>query len=790
MILTRLIEFVRKNVVNLAVISGPVILLGWRLMVGQVLFWGTPALQFVPWWMTAWKQIMQGSLPLWNPNNGLGAPLMANYQTAFFYPPNWVLCGLAAAFGAPGVAWGYTFLALLHLAWAGLGMARLVARLGNGQLAQIVAGLAFCLSGYLVARLEFISMVWAAAWLPWIILYTDEVCAPLKTGVKESLLRISIPLAGCVGLQLLAGHAQLSWYSLLLAGCWALAGALRNRGRQFWRPLVHIAASVGVGVLLAAIQLIPTAEYLLQSQRAGEFGYAEAVTYSFWPWRFITMFAPDFFGNPGKGDFWGYASYWEDAAYIGLLPLLLALTSLRGIFRKVKESRREKPRRGTLRLIWGLIAVAFILGLGQNTPIFPWLYRNIPTFGMFQAPARFLLWAVFGLSILSAVGVERWRCPQNRGLYWLRLGTAGAFAVTLGAGIGWIALKGVNLTFIRATALAGLWALGTGGLTLLLPVMEKRGFKWLWQSTVVIWVLADLLVANWNLNPMVPASFYGGETPIAAHLRNELSGSAVYMPETVENRLKFRRFFRFQDYQAVEDWINLRAALLPNLNLLDGIRSLNNFDPIVPGRYARWIRLLEDAAPEVRIGLLGQASVGAVEQVDVPQPGGVSFERIGAVPRFQVFNCPEWVGSGDEALGRLDALKPGHPVLLLEGSPSNQPCPMGDTGTVSLISEKSDEIRLAVDGANPSWLLASISDYPGWEALIDGQPVSLLHANYLFMGVSIPQGRHELVIQYRPRSFYLGAMFSILVLFWYLVMLSSRMEFIRLRRQRARILAQ
>jgi hypothetical protein len=788
MILPRLSEFARKYAVSLVVISGPLILLGWRLIIGQVLFWGTPSLQFVPWWMAAWKQIAQGSLPLWNPDVGLGAPLMANYQSAIFYPPNWILCGLAAVFGAPGVAWGYTFLALLHLVWAGLGMARLASRLGAGNLAQIVAGLAFCLSGYLVARLEFISMVWAAAWLPWIILYTDTVCAPLKAGGKEPLLRISIPLAGCVGLQLLAGHAQLSWYSLLLAGFWALVGGLRNRGSQFWRPLVRFTTSLGVGALLASIQLVPTAEYLLQSQRAGEFGYAEAVTYSFWPWRFITLFAPDFFGNPGQGDFWGYASYWEDAAYIGLLPLLLALATFVGVFRKVQEDRSEKPRRGTLRLIWGLIAAAFLLGLGQNTPVFPFLYRNVPTFAMFQAPARFLLWAVFGLSILAAVGVERWRCPQKRGLYWLRLGTAGAFAVTLGAGLGWMTLKGVNLTFIRATALAGLWALGTGGLTLLMPILEKRGLKWIWQGAVVVWVLADLLVASWNLNPMVSASFYGGSLPKITQLKKDLKGSAVYMSEAVEKRLKFRRFFRFQDYLAVEDWQNLRSVLMPNLNLLDGIPSLNNFDPIVPGRFARWIRLIEDASPAVRTELLGQSGVGAVVRVDVPQPGGVRFERIEAAPRYKIFNCPEWLGSGEKVLERLDAFTSDQPLFLLEGSPADTTCQTGAVGTVSVLSEKADEIHLSVEGASPGWLLASISAYPGWEALLDGQPVGIFHANYLFMGIELPQGKHELVLQYRPRSFYLGAMFSILVLFWYLVLLSGRMGFIRLRRQRARML--
>ena len=45
--------------------------------------------------------------------------------------------------------------------------------------------------------------------------------------------------------------------------------------------------------------------------------------------------------------------------------------------------------------------VGFVFALGVNTPIFPFLYRNIPTFNLFQGPVRWHLWTVFGLSVLA-----------------------------------------------------------------------------------------------------------------------------------------------------------------------------------------------------------------------------------------------------------------------------------------------------------------------------------------------------------------------------------------------------
>ena len=76
----------------------------------------------------------------------------------------------------------------------------------------------------------------------------------------------------------------------------------------------------------------------------------------------------------------------------------------------------------------GLILISFLLALGKNTPIYPWLFNHVPGFDMFQAPSRFSLWAEFGLVMLAAIGVDQWSRPEGRGLYWTRLGTAGAFA--------------------------------------------------------------------------------------------------------------------------------------------------------------------------------------------------------------------------------------------------------------------------------------------------------------------------------------------------------------------------
>ncbi|HWR65169.1 MAG TPA: YfhO family protein, partial [Bellilinea sp.] len=244
----------------------PFLLFILPLIRGQAIYWGLPALQFIPWRHYAWEILRQGSWPLWNSLNGMGTPFLANYQLALFYPPALPLFLLDEVWGAAGLAWGFTLLIPLHLAWGALGMLGLMRNLGVRQRGQIVVGLAFGLGGYLVARGSFFSMIWAAVWLPWILsgleayLQHTEIRQRMFAGLKISF---------CIAMMLLAGHAQIAWYALLFAGIWALIRAWQA-GK--WKISLKTAGAFVLyglfALMLTAVQLFPTFEFLQQSQRA------------------------------------------------------------------------------------------------------------------------------------------------------------------------------------------------------------------------------------------------------------------------------------------------------------------------------------------------------------------------------------------------------------------------------------------------------------------------------------------------------------------------------------------
>jgi hypothetical protein len=723
---------------------GPVLLLGPMLARGQALFWGTTMLQFVPWRSYALRLLSDGHLPLWNPLLGMGAPLLANYQVAVLYPPNWLLALV-------GPAWGLGLLAMIHLIWAGWGMIALARRLGLGPLAQAVSGLAFALSGYLTARLGFPTITAAAAWVPWVIVAADGLAESCTTPLSaRRLSRAVMALALAFALQWLAGHAQTSWYTLALCSGWmAVRGFALGRAGGLARSWIALVSAGVIGVGLSAAQLLPTAEYLLQSGRQTGLDSDLALTYSFWPWRILGLLLPNLFGSPAHADYWGYGNYWEDAIYIGTLPCVLAVgVVLRAI--AAKGSR--------VRLAWGmglLCLVALLLALGKNTPIFPFLFRHVPSFSLFQAPTRWNLLLVFGLSLLAGIGAHEWQPPSGRSLYWTRLGTAGALGVSAFALLSRSLLPDVQPTLAPAFVWAGLFLAGCG----VLGLIQHRSPNFTWMMLVGVFLLVDLVSAANGLNPSIEASLYRGRASLAG---SPQVGQRVYMDPALEYELKFERFFRFDRFETVPDWRAVRDSGLPNLTLLDGQPSANNFDPLQPARYAFWMETLAAATGAERDGMLARMAIGAVAVSSADQLAGVAYEPVESVPRARMVAEAIWVADGEQALAAVlgREFDPDR-MVVLEGVPPSEPQGRVRTGEVTLLPlDDPNRVDLTATSAEGGWLVLADTWYPGWRATVDGQPVPLYRADYLFRAVEVPPGDHRVTFAYAPLSLRLGAVIS------------------------------
>lgn len=730
-----------------------VCVLFYRLLLGEVLFWGTPSLQFYPWREMAFSQLRQGRLPLWNPLVGNGAPLLANYQTAIFYPPNWLNLVLPTAHV---MGW----LGMLHLMWAGLGMLAYLRRLGVDRLGQGVGGLAYGLSGYLVSRFGFLSITSAAPWLPWLLWALDGLW---QSEGRDLRRRIAL-LGGIVGLQLLAGHAQTTFYSLALAGLYALWRATRL-GRP--KRLAAAVGGVALGVGLAAIQLLPTLELMQTSQRATGVDTTLAMTYSYWPWRPLTWVAPNLFGSPATGDYWGYGNYWEDATYVGLLSVALAAQAL---VKWLRARQEKRPDLSVVPFFAAIIPPVLLLALGKNTPVFVWLFRHVPTFDLFQAPARWMLLAVFAMAALAGIGAHSWQATE-RGLFWTRLAIAGGASTMAATMVALRGFGGIELSFVRAGLRLGLSVIAIGALILLQPEPGTRR-RWLWEGAALALLAVDLVSAGWGLNPTIEPAFYRERSPLAAEVAGDTR--TVYLPQD-EQTAKFTTFLDVQDFGSgtLAEWRPLRESLLPNLGMLDGVPSANNFDPLRVGPQNALLESLRDAPPNTALPRLRAMNVGAlltstpdsaVGLEVIAQAGPVTAHAVpDPMPRAYLIGEAWQVGSVAEAIDAMarDDFDPSQ-VVALEGAGDEVSSGEDEVGTASLLHENGRTITIALEADTTGWLVLTDSWYPGWQATLDGTPQPILRANAAFRAVEVPGGHHTVVFTYRPRSIVWGTALSLL----------------------------
>ncbi len=253
-----------------------------------------------------------GQWPLWNPQILLGHPIIADPNAQPFYPFYLALGLLLGAARALAIGpW-------LHVIVAGFFVYAWIRSLGCGRRAALLGALVYAAGGQMITWFGARQWLGTLTWLP-------GVLWALEMFLARRRWRWLALAALFQGLALLSGQYQV-WlaFSLFLAA-YALLRTLEERraGRgPGLRPLAAAATIVLLGGLLAAIQLLPSAEYLAMSHRTGARLMGTAMN----PVQLIGLVVPDFFGNPATvGDYWGQVNYAERIIYGGLVALLLAI---------------------------------------------------------------------------------------------------------------------------------------------------------------------------------------------------------------------------------------------------------------------------------------------------------------------------------------------------------------------------------------------------------------------------------------------------------------------------------
>ncbi len=237
---------------------------------------GNPSLadavtQFEPWARLLGERREAGESVLWNDRAAAGQPLAANLQSAPWSPFGWTHRLLP--FGAALLA-----TAVLKLLLATVCAALLAARLGCSTVASALAGLAFGFGGFQVLWLGWphtsastflpLLLLLAECWLAESLTLDSERQASGLPTRRPAAWRGPVFALTVAGL-LLAGHVETALHVVLAVIGYVL---LRLGGPGVPSLSAPAPALVGmafwsvVGLALAAVQVLPFAEYLEQSE--------------------------------------------------------------------------------------------------------------------------------------------------------------------------------------------------------------------------------------------------------------------------------------------------------------------------------------------------------------------------------------------------------------------------------------------------------------------------------------------------------------------------------------------
>ncbi|MCD6290963.1 MAG: YfhO family protein [Anaerolineae bacterium] len=101
---------------------------------------------------------------------------------------------------------------------------------------------------------------------------------------------------------------------------------------------------------------------------------------------------------------------------------------------------------------------------------------------------------------------------------------------------------------------------------------------------------------------------------------------------------------------------------------------------------------------------------------------------------------------------------PRRELILSIGEPRSGPV---DVGKARIIVDRPEEVVVEANLTAAGYLVLNDTYYPGWHATVDGYPVPILRANFLFRAVALSPGEHVVTFRYVPETFRKGWALSV-----------------------------
>ncbi|MBS4015632.1 MAG: YfhO family protein [Candidatus Latescibacteria bacterium] len=709
--LARIFEQKRTYLILLAVL---LFIFFLEIIFKRGFFWEDFLEQNFPYRLFAARALADGIFPYWNPYIFGGLPFFADVQTGVLFPLNLILTVFVS--GRWLSSYAVELFMILHLLIAGIGMFYFSLENRLSKTTAFFTGLVYMLNGHFIVHITHTQQVQTFVLIPFIFLF-------LQKGLRDSGIRSFVSIVVC---GLLLGFAGLAGYPqaivIILTGVFLyFIYQLIITPKRFGHLLLSFIVIFLIMGLIVACQYIPT--YLLfKSTLRAEYPYAEIVKGSFHPLRFITFLIPNYFGSTSQGNlanYFGpdeYYQYWEQMAYFGVIPLILAG------FAFYKSSRKQTV------LPMLLILIPLFIGLGKFFPLHILLYKFVPFFKDIRTPAKFLNMTIFGAVWLAGIGLDNilHLKPKARK----------------------IALTGIVLGIIMII------------LYFFLPHNIAAAAKSIATRNIFISVITVLL----------------GVFFIRAHLNNKMSkplfslliiglaffdlfifgfkyNSGNINPEIYWQENRAVQFFKNENKQELAR-VNIRAKeglILPrNIGYVQEFSTTDGYNPLSLERYMTAMQKLD------RDRFFTLMNVKYATVFDSLRRQVTIAKREKYLPRAGLYYDWEVIKDREQILDKLNQQDfPYEQRVILEDDILISPIIdlTAAAGSVKIIDYALNRIKLEAEVQSDAILVLSENYYPNWYVKINGEINPSIPVNYFLRGAVVKAGNNQVEFFYKERYF-------------------------------------
>lgn len=654
-----------------------------------------------------WRHLQ---IPLWNPYSYSGYPLLATFHSGVFYPLNLIHVLL-------GDIHGWNFLVMFPSLASSITMYFFLKQIKTNKIGAVVGGIIYAYCGFAINWAQFISAAQAMIWMPLVFIVLEKYFES-----KRVVFLYWLPLI--FFLLITSGHFQIMVYISVLTVVYFVWKWMEEKNVRLIISAI-LPAILMVG--LVAFQLFPTLELTKYGLRSEE-NYISGYNYGLLPIKYLTtLIAPDYYGNPTTGNYFGVYTYNEVIFYCGVLAIFCFVLSL-FLFKSNKYVR--------FFVITAVISFMF----GFDTPLGRSIYAfKIPGVST-SAAGRIAVIFAFSLAILAGIVISKLE-KINLKKVLIAVGVMVSFYFI----VYYLAkysdeilapMAGTSLTLIQRRAVTLRNLILPGVFVASYSVILLLSKKWkVFTGALLLLICLEMFRFGWKYTPFVPERIVYPDTPITTFIK-EKGKTEVF-------RIERER----AEIMPLATWMQYRFM------------SPSGYDPMAIDEY---VRIYQEKINGNYSGLVSRFS--ELERYDSKALGEFNVKYLLVVKRNEI----GVIGGNDinHAIDQKQWIKVFETTgtAVLENTNYQPRARYWDSkdGEVKITSYTPNTINISYSNGAGKTLLLADTWYPGWKAFVNSNEVGIEKCDGIFRCVKLTDQDGEVVFDYQPQSFWLGIKISIL----------------------------